>query len=278
MDNRPIGIFDSGMGGLSVRAAIEQALPHESLVYFGDGANVPYGPRSKEEITRFVDEAVVELIERNDVKMIVIACNAATGAAIDYLRAKYNIPIIGMEPAVKPAALTTKTGVVGVLATAAAFKGDLYRTTSAEYRNRVRIIETVGEGFVELVENDRENTPEALETVRRAVEPMLDAGADRIVLGCTHYPFLAQQVSQVIDQWTTAKNAPRPNPNPDTEAEAAAQIVDSAPAIARRVEQLLAENNLHASSDATPHHQFHTFADNDYRARLMRKSTQKIRL
>ncbi len=157
MDNRPIGIFDSGMGGLTVRAAIECALPHESLVYFGDGANVPYGPRPREEIVGFVDEAVRRLVECNDVKIIVIACNAATGAAIDHLRSKYEIPIIGMEPAVKPAAQTTETGTIGILATAAAFKGALYRATSAEWRHKVRILETVGEGFVELVENDRES-------------------------------------------------------------------------------------------------------------------------
>ncbi len=259
------------MGGLTVRAAIERALPNESLVYFGDGANVPYGPRSKEEITRFVDEAVRLLVERNNVKMIVIACNAATGAAIEHLRANKalkNIPVIGMEPAVKPAALGTKTGTIGVLATAAAFRGELYQATAKKYRDKVRIIETVGEGFVELVENEQENSPEAYEIVRRAVWPMLEAGADRIVLGCTHYPFLAEQIRRVIniffkegettqkaaqksEMTDTAQKNPKNRADHDSEktpkiAATDIQIVDSAPAIARRVEQLLTENNLHA--------------------------------
>jgi glutamate racemase len=260
MDNRPIGVFDSGMGGLSVRAELARALPRESLVYFGDGKNVPYGPRPREEIVRFVDEAVGRLVERDNVKMLVVACNAATGAAIDHLRAKYEIPIIGMVPAVKPAALTTETGVIGVLATVAAFNGALYKATSADYRTGVRIIETVGEGFVELVENDLENTPEAFETVRRAVEPMLAAGADRIVLGCTHYPFLVEQIRRVIDRFSAETGSP------------AARIVDSAPAIARRADNILTDNDLHAHPDNTPNHQFRTFADAGYRERLARKS------
>ncbi len=260
MDNRPIGIFDSGMGGLTVRAEIARALPHESLVYFGDGKNVPYGPRPKEEITWFVDKAVDRLIERNDVKMIVVACNAATGAAIDHLRARYDIPIIGMEPAVKSAALNTETGVIGVLATAAAFNGTLYRLTSSQWSDVVRILEAVGEGFVEVVENDLENTPEALEIVRRTVEPMLAEGADRIVLGCTHYPFLVEQIRRVIDEFSAKTGA------------TAVEIVDSAPAIARRVEQLLAEYDLHADPQNTPQHEFLSFADDDYREHLARKS------
>ncbi len=254
------------MGGLTVRAAIEHALPDESLVYFGDGANVPYGPRPKEEITRFTDEAVERLIDNYDVKMMVIACNAATGAAIDHLRAKYDLPIIGMEPAVKPAATTTETGVIGILATAAALGGELYRATAARYGDKVRIIETVGEGFVELVENDREETPEALETVRLAMEPMLTAGADRIVLGCTHYPFLGERIRRVIDEFS-ARTGSKP-----------ARIVDSAPAIARRVEQLLNEGGFRADPYNTPRHEFLTFAHDSYLEHLKSKSAKVPRL
>jgi glutamate racemase len=253
MNNNSIAIFDSGMGGLTVRAAIKRALPGESLIYFGDGANVPYGPRPKEEIIEFTDKAVEQLLQKG-VKMVVVACNAATGAAIDFLRAKYDIPFIGMEPAVKPAALTTETGVIGILATAATFRGDLYKATAARYRDKVNIIETVGEGFVELVENDLEDTPEALETVRRVVEPMLTAGVDRIVTGCTHYPFLLRQIERVI-------------------AGRDVQVIDSAPAIARRVEQLLTEGDLHAAPEHAPEHQFMSFGDEDYVRRLVRKST-----
>ncbi len=256
MDNRPIGIFDSGMGGLTVRAEIALALPHESLVYFGDGANVPYGGRPESEIIEFTSEAVARLITHG-VKMVVVACNAATGAAIDRLRTSFDIPIIGMEPAVKPAALSTLSGTIGVLATAAALNGELYRTTASAYRDKVCIIEAVGEGFVELVENGLEGTPEAIETVRRVVAPMLDAGADRIVLGCTHYPFLGPQIRHVIDERGGERDV---------------RIVDSGAAIARRVGQLLTENDLHASPDAAPKHEFMSFAGDDYTERLRLKS------
>lgn len=264
MNDRPIGIFDSGMGGLSVRAEIARHLPEESLIYFGDGKNVPYGPRSKEEITAFVDEAIAQLLDR-DVKMLVVACNAATGAAIEHLRAKYDIPIIGMEPAVKPATLSTESGVIGVLATAAAFRGELYKATAARYRDKVRIIETVGEGFVELVENDLEDTPEAFETVRRTVEPMLEAGVDRIVLGCTHYPFLVPTIKRVIGE-----HSERNGRN--------VQIVDSAPAIARRVEELMVQNDIRATSGHIPSHEFMSFADDDYHEHLICKSVKVPRL
>lgn len=263
------------MGGLTVRAELKRALPHESLVYFGDGANVPYGPRPREEIIVFVDEAVGRLIDRNNVKMLVVACNAATGAAIDHLRAKYNIPIIGMEPAVKPAALTTETGTIGVLATAAAFKGALYRATSSMYRDKVRIIETVGDGFVELVENDLETTPEALEIVRRAVAPMLAEGADRIVLGCTHYPFLADRIRRVIDECSGLNNGPNNGLKNGKTGLPPARIIDSAPAIARRAKQLLTEYDLHADpQNHTSKHEFLSFASDGYRDRLARKSVK----
>lgn len=240
------------MGGLSVRAEIARALPAESLIYFGDGKNVPYGPRSKAEIVGFVEQAVEMLISLN-IKLLVVACNAATGAAIDYLRAKYDIPIIGMEPAVKPAAMSSKSGTIGVLATAAAFKGDLYRATSDRFRPTTTILEVVGEGFVELVENDLEGTSEALETVRRAVEPILEKGADKIVLGCTHYPFLVPEIRAVIGSRDV-------------------QIIDSAPAIARRVGQILRENGLETTPAKEPRHEFRTFADKNYLEHLIEKS------
>jgi len=261
MDNRPIGIFDSGMGGLTVRDEIVRTLPAESVVYFGDGANVPYGQRPSEDITRLVDSAVARLIEEKAVKMVVVACNTATGMAIDHLRASYDVPIVGMEPAVKLAALTTRTGTVGVLATAAAFRGKLYRATSAQYRDKVRIMEAVGEGFVELVENDLEDTPEAFETVRRALSPILAEGADRIVLGCTHYPFLKEQIRRIIDDYVAS-----------VKSKVEVRIVDSASAVARRVGQILAERDLCADSANIPRHEFMTFADDAYRAHLERKS------
>ncbi len=250
MDNRPIGVFDSGMGGLSVRAEIARALPAESLVYFGDGVNVPFGSKTRQQITGFVDSAVKVMIDK-DIKMLVVACNAATGAAIEHLRKRHVFPIVGTEPAVKPAALSTKTGVIGVLATAAALQGELYRATAARYGDTVRIIERVGDGFVEVVENEQEATPEAYKTVSRVLKPILEAGADRIVLGCTHYPFLTPLMHRIIG-------------NRDV------QIIDSGAAIARRVDQLLTEGDLQADPAQTPKHEFLSFAGDEY-ARLLRK-------
>ena len=189
-NNAPIGVFDSGLGGLTVWREVRRALPAESLVYLGDGKNCPYGSRPREEVRRLADEAVAFLVAQG-CKLVVVACNTATAAAIDFLREKYApMPIVGMEPAVKPACLATRSGVVGVLATERSLDGELFRRTAARYGDGVDLVTAPGRGFVELVENDLEATPEAEATVRAAVAEMLEHGADQIVLGCTHYPFL----------------------------------------------------------------------------------------
>lgn len=253
MNNNPIGVYDSGFGGLSVWRVLHGALPSESLVYLGDGKNCPYGNRSSEEIRELADEAVGELLARG-CKLIVVACNTATAAAIEYLRAKYaGVPFVGLEPAVKPACLSTRSGIVGVLATARSLEGDLFRRTSARYADKVRIIAAVGDGFVEIVENDEEKSPETLEKVRRVLEPLVSAGADRIVLGCTHYPFLVPAMMKVIGSRDV-------------------EIVDSGRAVERRVEQLLDEYGLRADAMHKPVYEFVTFADEEYRQRLERKA------
>ena len=253
MNNNPIGVYDSGFGGLSVWRVLHGALPSESLVYLGDGKNCPYGNRSNEEIRELADEAVGELLARG-CKLIVVACNTATAAAIEYLRAKYaGVPFVGLEPAVKPACLSTRSGIVGVLATARSLEGDLFRRTSARYADKVRIIAAVGDGFVEIVENDEEESPETLEKVRRVLEPLVSAGADRIVLGCTHYPFLVPAMMKVIGSRDV-------------------EIVDSGRAVERRVEQLLDEYGLRADAMHKSVYEFVTFADEEYRQRLERKA------
>ena len=198
-DNRPIGIYDSGLGGLTVWSELRRRLPRESLLYYGDGKNCPYGDKTREQVTEAVDFAVRRLVDRG-VKLIVVACNAATAMAIDHLRAAYPIPFVGLEPAVKPAALSSRSGVIGILATAATLRGKLFRETSRRYEDRVRIIARVGEGFVELVERNRERTEEAYRRVERLLTPMIEAGADRIVLGCTHYPVLAPLIQQAVGE------------------------------------------------------------------------------
>lgn len=248
MNNSAIGVFDSGMGGLSVWRELRSALPEESLIYYGDGKNCPYGNRSAEEIVGFVEEAVESLLARG-VKMIVVACNTATAVAIDTLRSRYQIPFVGMEPAVKPAALSSQSGVIGVLATKASFGGALYLASEARYGERVKIIRAVGEGFVEIVESGAEHTPEAVELVRSAVEPMIEAGADRIVLGCTHYPFLVDTIAEVIGG-------------------RAVEIIDPAPAVARRAAWLLDEHDLRAESGNKPRYEFLSADGEEYAKRL----------
>ena len=250
-DNRPIGIYDSGLGGLTVWREVRRALSGESLAYLGDGANCPYGSRPREEVQALADAAVARLVEL-DCKMVVVACNTATAAAIGFLREKYaGMPIVGMEPAVKPACLATRSGVVGVLATERSLDGELFRRTAARYGSGIEVLTYPGTGFVELVEGDREDTPEAEATVRAAVEPMLARGADQIVLGCTHYPFLTPVMERIVD--------------------GRAAIVDPSPAVARRVGQLLDRYGLRASADNRPALTFRTFADELYRLRLERK-------
>lgn len=250
----PIGVYDSGLGGLSVWRELRRLLPEESLIYLGDGKNCPYGDRPREEVARLADEAVSHLVARG-CKLIVVACNTATAAAIEELRAKYShLPIVGMEPAVKPACLHTKTGVVGVLATERSLDGELFRRTAARYGEHIEVIAAAGRGFVELVESDREQSLEAEEAVRAVIEPMLVRGADQLVLGCTHYPFLLETIRRVV-------------------GERAVEVVDPSPAVARRVEQLLREFDIAAPKGHQAELQFDTFADEAYRKKIVHKAS-----
>ena len=258
-DNRPIGVYDSGLGGLTVWVEVKKALPHESLIYLGDGKNCPYGSRPKEEVRELADEAVRFLIEKG-CKMVVVACNTATAAAIGYLRKKYTeIPIVGMEPAVKPACQATRTGVVGVLATERSLDGDLFRHTLARYGEGVEVVTAPGRGFVELVEANKENTPEAEACVGEAIQEMLRLGADQIVLGCTHYPFLKSTLKKVL-------------------AGRDVEIIDPAPAVARRVNYLLDRDNLHADANHQPQYEFCTFSTEEYRLQLVHKAQLSVGL
>lgn len=194
-----IGIFDSGAGGLSVYKEIFRLLPKEKYIYFSDNAHCPYGEKSQEYI---IDRAcaITEMLMEQGCEVVVVACNTATAAAISTLRAKYDIPFIGMEPAVKPAALATRSGVVGVLATAGTLKASKYLDTKDRYTDGVKVVEHVGQGFVELVESGVLDGPKAEAVVRRSVTPLTEAGSDIIVLGCTHYPFLKGMVQKVAGE------------------------------------------------------------------------------
>ena len=246
--------MDSGLGGLTVWSELRRRVPRESLLYYGDGKNCPYGDKTREQVTEAVDFAVRRLVDRG-VKLIVVACNAATAMALDHLRAAYPIPFVGLEPAVKPAALSSRSGVIGILATAATLRGKLFRETSRRYEDRVRIIARVGEGFVELVEQNRERTEEAYRRVERLLTPMIEAGADRIVLGCTHYPFLSEAMHRVIGDRDV-------------------RLVNPAAAVEQRTETLLCEGGIEASGGSRPVYEFMTSADEAYRQRLVAKSEE----
>ena len=219
-----IGIFDSGAGGLSVYRELVKVLPRERYLYFSDNAHCPYG----EKTAAYIQErgrTITEILLGLGADIIVVACNTATAAAIATLRAEYpGVPFIGMEPAVKPAALGTKSGVIGVLATAGTLKGSKYLNTRGLYQDNVKIVEHVGQGFVELVEGGILDGPEAEATVRASLQPLLDAGADTIVLGCTHYPFLQPLIERLA--------------GPEV------KVIDPAPAVARQTVRILQERGI----------------------------------
>lgn len=214
-----IGIFDSGVGGLSVFREIRKLLPEESYIYYSDNAHCPYGEKSKEYIIERARTITKELISKG-ADIVVIACNTATAAAIATLREEFPIRFIGMEPAVKPAVKSTKTGVVGVLATAGTLKADKYLNTREKFSEGIKIVEHIGQGFVELVEKGCLEGEEAEDVVKASLKPLLDEGADRIVLGCTHYPFLSETISRTAAELY-----------PDRDIE----IIDPAPAVARHL-------------------------------------------
>lgn len=226
-----IGIFDSGAGGLSVFREIFRILPGENYIYWSDNAFCPYGDKPREFI---VDRArtITDFMLENGADIIVVACNTATAAAINVLRAEYPVKFIGMEPAVKPAAAITRTGVVGVLATAGTLAGQKYHLALSRLAPGVKVVEHVGRGFVELVESGVTSGPQAEAVVSASLQPLLDAGADVIVLGCTHYPFLSDVIKKIAGQGVT--------------------VIDPAPAVARHLAEVMQEEGLHSSGEGLP--------------------------
>lgn len=246
-----IGVFDSGEGGLSVLKEITRLLPEAEYIYYSDNAHCPYGEKSPEYIQDRA-RAITETLLKEGTDVIVVACNTATAAAISVLRSEYSdassqevrdrvqkltggrhdhICFIGMEPAVKPAALGTRTGVVGVLATAGTLKGSKYLKTKESVDDQVNVFEHVGRGFVELVEEGRLSGSEAEDVVKASLGPLLSAGADIIVLGCTHYPFLLPVLQKVA--------------GPDI------RFIDPAPAVARQLVHVLERDGMLSAGEAS---------------------------
>jgi glutamate racemase len=228
-----IGLFDSGIGGLWIWREVTRHLPHHPTLYLADSLHCPYGSRQDAEVRRFSLGIARFLIECG-AGIIVVACNTASAAGLASLRAELDVAVVGMEPAVKPAAQRTRTGHVGVLATAGTLNGNLFRNTTARYANGMTVHIQVGEGLVELVEAGQVDTPETVSLLRTYLRPMLDAGVDQIVLGCTHYSFLTPAIRGIVPEWVS--------------------VVDPAGAVARRVEQMLAVAEVEPiKADVTRH-------------------------
>ncbi len=237
---RPLGLFDSGVGGLSVLREIRRLLPHEDLIYFADGAYVPYGPRPVAWLRRR-GESIVEFLIGQGAKAIVVACNTASAAALGHLRERYSLPIIGMVPAVKPAAAATRCRRIGVLATETTLNGDPFVEVVQRFAADVAVQTVVGTGLVTLVEAGDVASARAESMVRGYVEPLLRGGVDVIVLGCTHYPFLRPLIESV--------------------AGPAVAVIDPAEAVARQTRRVLAERGLLSEATEPGRALFYTSGD-----------------
>lgn len=228
-----IGVFDSGVGGLSVWREIAVQLPDESSVYLADQGHIPYGPRPMQEIRAF-SEAIVRFLLGRGCNIIVVACNAASAAALTHLRARFpDVPFVGMEPAVKPAVQTTRTGRVGVMATPATFQGELFASVVERFASGVQLVKQVCPGLVEQAEAGRLDTPDTEAMLREYLAPMMAAGVDTIVLGCTHYPFLAPAIQRIVGPGVS--------------------VIDPSPAIARQVGRVMELRGLLSASREAGH-------------------------
>nr|HID14421.1 glutamate racemase [Anaerolineae bacterium] len=235
-----IGVFDSGVGGLSVWREIVRQLPHEDALYLADQAHVPYGSRSLNEVREF-SEGITRFLLGQGAKVIVIACNTASAAALHYLRHTFpDVPFVGMEPAVKPAIEQTHNGVVGVIATQATFQGELFASLVARYAGDVRVLTQVCPGLVEAVEAGALDTPETEALLQKCLTGLIEAGVDQLVLGCTHYPFLRPIIERVVGAMT---------------------VIDPAPAIARQTGRVLAQRGLESNRGRVGRHVFYTSGD-----------------
>lgn len=197
IDNRPIGFFDSGVGGTSIWREVHQLLPNENTIYLADSFNAPYGVRSKQEIIQ-LSKKNTELLLQKNCKLIVVACNTATTNAIDYLRSTFTeVQFIGIEPAIKPAAISSKTNLIGVLATKGTITSELFSESVKLYKDTT-IIEQIGYGLVQLIEDDKMVSVEMTKLLQKYLQPMIDAGIDYLVLGCSHYPYLIPQMREIL--------------------------------------------------------------------------------
>jgi len=234
----PIGIFDSGVGGLSVLRAIRAQMPEESVIYFGDQGHIPYGPRPMEQIRNFC-EAITEFLLERHAKIIVVACNTASAAALKYLRERFpDVQFVGMEPAVKPAAEQTSTGKVGVLATPATFQGALYASVVERFANGVELFQNTCNGLVQEIEQGNLDGEKTRKILDDALLPMLEKNIDTVVLGCTHYPFVIPLIQEIVGEKV--------------------RVIDPAPAVAKQVKRLLEAGGMKSLLSARGEVKFYT--------------------
>lgn len=239
--DHPIGVFDSGVGGLSVLRAIRTQLPAESVLFFADQSHVPYGLRPQEEVREFSKEITRYLLNLG-AKLIVVACNTASAAALHSLRQTFpNIPFVGMEPAVKPAAELTQTRVVGVLATPSTFQGALYASVVERFASGVTLLQDACPGLVQQIEEGGSDSPVAFEILQNALRPMMEQGIDTVVLGCTHYPFVIPLIQKIVGPGV--------------------RVIDPAPAVARQTMRLLEESGMRQAASTPGTLRFYTTGD-----------------
>jgi glutamate racemase len=255
--NDPIGIFDSGVGGTSIWQEIHQLLPFENTIYLADSLNAPYGNKTAEEIVQLSIKNTEKLLELGS-KIIVVACNTATTNAITILRRAYNIPIIGIEPAIKPAALKTKTKSIGILATKGTLSSALFYRTSETFTKDIKVMEVVGEGLVPLIELGDLDSPELRTLLHKYIEPMIAAEIDHLVLGCSHYPYLIPILRTMLPDSVT--------------------IIDSGEAVARQTQNLLQLHGLMREERSAPQLQFYTNAEPGTLQMLLQRYSREIQI
>jgi glutamate racemase len=219
-----IGLFDSGIGGTSIWREVVRTLPYENTIFLADSANAPYGIKDKDKIISLCEKNTEFLLE-NNCKIIVVACNTATTNAISHLRNTYKIPFIGIEPAIKPASLNSETKIIGVLATKGTLTSELFAKTSQNFiQSGITIVEQIGEGLVELIEAGEHNSPQMYTLLEKYLIPMVKKNIDYLVLGCTHYPYLLEQIKEILPK--------------------SIKIIDSGKAVAKQTKTVLEQNNL----------------------------------
>ena len=244
MNQQAIGLFDSGVGGISIWQAIQKVLPNEHTIYLADNQNAPYGEKSKDEIIALSEKNTEFLLNQN-VKLIVVACNTASTNAIPHLRQKYKIPFIRIQPAIKPAGLQSHTKVIGLLATQATLESTMLEELKQIIPTQdIKIVGKYGKGLVEIVENNLIETPETYDLLQKYLKPMLDQNIDQLVLGCTHYPFLIPQMQKIVGQQV--------------------QIIEPGMAIARQTKRILTEFDLLASENQ--HAKYYFYANKSTKA------------